>query len=90
VQVQPQVDREILEDLERYGADAAYFDAHRAELLEGYPDHWVAVYNQEVVGAAREIEDLVKVLEGKGIQPGRTYREYLTDKEELLILPASS
>jgi hypothetical protein len=74
--------------MERHRADADYFDAHRAELLQRYPEHWVAVYNQEVVGAAKDVKRLVRQLERKGIRPGHTYREHLTEKEELLILPA--
>jgi hypothetical protein len=84
-----QGEQQVQQDMERYRADAAYFDAHRAEFLQRYLEQWVAVYNQEVVGTAKDIKRLVKQLERKGIQPGRTYREYVTDKEELLILLAS-
>ena len=77
---------EIQEELKRFGADADYCEAHYAELLERYPEQWVAIYNQEVVGAAKAIKGLVKQLERKGIRPGRTYRHYLTSVEEDLIL----
>jgi len=90
MQVPQHLEPEIQEDMDRYRADAAYFEAHRRALLEEYPEQWVAVYHQEVVGAAKDIKRLVKQLERKGIRPGRTYREYLTDKEELLILPDAS
>jgi hypothetical protein len=50
--MQIQTDPLILEDLERYHTDAAYFDAHRAEFLQRFPDRWVAVYKQEFAGAA--------------------------------------
>ena len=88
MQVHQHVQPEIQEDMERYRADAAYFDAHRAEFLRRYPDQWVAVYNQDVVGAAKDIKRLVRQLERKGIRPGRAYTEYLTEKDELLILTA--
>lgn len=77
---------QVQQELERYRADAEYFEQHRRELLRQYPDRWVAVYNQAVVGAAKDIKRLVRQLERKGIQPGRSYREYLTEKDELLIL----
>jgi hypothetical protein len=35
---------QIREDLERFTADVRYFDRHRQELLERYPEHWVAIY----------------------------------------------
>jgi hypothetical protein len=88
VQMQQPTDPEIQADMERYRADARYFDEHRAELLQQYPDQWVAVYLQEVVGAARDTKRLVKQLERKGIRPGRTYHEYVTAEVEDLFLPA--
>ena len=53
---------EIQEDLERFQKDAEYFDQHRAELLQQYADHWVAVYHQRVVGAAKDPRRLIKTL----------------------------
>ena len=78
--------QEIQEDLERFGRDVEYFDQHRQELLQQYPDQWVAVYHQQVVGAAKDPKRLVKQLERKGIPPGRVFHEYVTDKEEFLVL----
>jgi hypothetical protein len=63
-----------------------FLDKHRDELLQRYPERWVAVYNGEVVGAAKDPKRLIRQLERKGIPPGEVYREYLTDREELLIL----
>lgn len=77
---------QIQEDLDRFGRDAEYFDQHRQEFLQQYPEHWVAVYHQQVVGAAKDPKRLVKALERKGIPPGLVFREYVTDKEDLLIL----
>ena len=54
--------------------------------LQRYPDHWVAVYNQQVVGTAKDINGLIRQLKRKRIPPGQTYREYLTEKEQNLIL----
>ena len=78
--------QEIQKDLERFGRDAEYFDRHRHEFLQQYPEQWVAVYHQQVVGAAEDPKRLVKLLERKGIPPGLVFREYVTDKEDLLIL----
>ncbi len=78
--------REIQEDLARFTQDMLYFDEHREELLQQYPDRWVAVYHQQVVGATKDLERLVRQLERKGIPPGRAFIEYLTDAETVLIL----
>ncbi len=79
---------QVEQELARFQSDAEYFDAHRSELLTQYPDRWVAVYNHEVVGAAKDTKRLVKQLHRKGIPPAHVYTEYLTENEELLILAA--
>jgi hypothetical protein len=89
LQLHESVDPQVQEEMERFRADAAWMDAHRGKLLQRYLDQWVAVYDQQVVGAAKDMKRLVKELERKGIRPGRTYTEYLTDKGELLILPTA-
>jgi hypothetical protein len=88
MQVHESVDPQVREEMARFRADATWVEAHHVELLERYADQWIAVYDQQVVGAARDLKRLVKQLEGKGIRPGRTYTEYLTEKDEVLILPA--
>jgi hypothetical protein len=78
----------VQQELEQYRSDADYFDEPREELLAQYPEHWVAIYNQHVVGVAKDPKRLKRQLERKGNKPSRVYREYLTQKEELLILSA--
>lgn len=79
---------QVQEQIEHYRADALYFEAHRAELLRQYPDRWIAVYDQQVVGTAKNLDRLVRLLQDKGIAPSHAFREYLTEKEDILILPA--
>jgi hypothetical protein len=76
----------VQQDLDRFTRDMLYFDQHREELLQQYPERWVAVYNQQVVGAAKDPKRLVRQLQRKGIPPGQVFREYLTEEEVLLIL----
>jgi len=78
--------QQIQDDLDRFGRDAEYFDQHRQEFLQRYPEQWVAVYHQQVVGADEDPKRLVEQLERKGIPPGLVFRDYVTDKEDLLIL----
>ena len=77
---------QVQQELERFRSDAEYYDQHREELLQRYPECWVAIYRHEVVGAAKNIKPLVKQLERRGIPPGDVFRKYVTDKDELLIL----
>ena len=73
-------------ELERFTQDALWVEERREQLLETYRDRWIAVYNREVVGAARDLTRLLRQLQRKGISPAHAYRRYLTDKEELLIV----
>lgn len=72
--------------IEHYRADALYFEAHRQELLRQYDDHWVAVYDQRVVATAREHSELLDQLDRQGFPRGEVFIEYLSAKEDLLIL----
>lgn len=73
-------------ELDRYRDDALYLEENRAELLRRYPERWIAIYNRQVVGAAKDPGRLIRQLDRKGIPPGDVVREYLTEKEDVLIL----
>jgi hypothetical protein len=75
-----------VQEIERFRADALYVEQHRAELLKRFLEHWVAVYNQDVVASAKSPADLVTELERRGIPPGDVVHEYLTQQDDLLIL----
>jgi Family of unknown function (DUF5678) len=77
---------ELQAELQRFKRDTQYYEAHREELLTQYPEQWVAVFNQQVVGAAPDFEQLLAMLEQSGIPVERTLIEHVTRKEELLIL----
>jgi len=77
---------ELQAELQRFKRDTQYYEVHREELLAQYPEEWVAVFNQQVVGAAPDFEQLLAMLEQSGIPVERTLIEHVTRKEELLIL----
>ena len=77
---------ELQAELQRFKRDTRYYEAHREALLTQYPEQWVAVFNQQVVGAAPDFEQLLAMLEQSGIPVERTLIEHVTHKEELLIL----
>jgi hypothetical protein len=77
---------ELQAELQRFKRDTQYYEAHREELLTQYPEQWIAVFNQQVVGAAPDFEQLLAVLEQSGIPVERTLIEHVTRKDELLIL----
>ena len=73
-------------ELERFKKDTTFYEAHYEELLQKYPDRWVAIYNEQVVGNAKDLNRLIAQLHKKRIPQGRAFVEYVTDKEDLLIL----
>jgi len=77
---------ELQAELQRFKRDTQYYEVHREELLTQYPEQWVAVFNQQVVGAAPDFDQLLSLLEHSSIPAERTLIEHVTRKEELLIL----
>jgi hypothetical protein len=77
---------DIQAELQRFSRDTAYYEAHQEELLEQYPEQWVAIYNEQVVGASPDARELLHNLQAKGLPVGQVFCGYLTRKEELWIL----
>jgi hypothetical protein len=58
----------------------AYFEAHREELLEQYPEHWVVIHQRRLVGAASNLDQLTALLDHlqeTGISISEVLVEYL-------------
>lgn len=70
-------------DLERFTADAKWFDSHYDDLLAKYPDHWVGVYHKKVVGASTDGEALIVKLSNDGMPVGRIYFDFLDSKQTI-------
>lgn len=77
---------ELRTELERFQRDIDYFEAHQQELLHQYPDAWVAIFNEQIVGKHTEFEQLLTDLEERGIPIEKVLVRHLTTREELLIL----
>ncbi len=76
----------ISQRLQRFQRDIDYYEAHREELLDRYPEQWVAVFNEQVVSTAPTVEQVLRGLSAKGVPPGQGLVEHLTRHDELLIL----
>ena len=53
---------ELAYNLEQYIVDNIWANAQSAELRQVYPGQWIAVFNQEVVGADEDMIDLINSL----------------------------
>ena len=67
--------------------DERFLEAHLEEWRELYPDMYVAVYQEELVGVSPDGRELVDLLEAKGIHPGNTYWQFLRSEPIDLMLP---
>ncbi len=71
---------------EQHLKDVEFYETHYQELLSRYPDQWVAISDQKVVGASEDAFDLLAQLKVRGISTQRVMTRYLTEYPELLIL----
>ena len=66
--------------------ESAYYEAHQQELLERYPEQWIAISDQEIIGVAPDPRDLLVELKNKGNPLRKVLVKHLTAKEEVWIL----
>ena len=73
---------EVVESLARFTRDSEYCNRHYHELLERYPEKWVAIHNEEVVETNEDFDQLLAALRRRGLDPGRVLTRFLTHEEE--------
>ena len=76
----------VSQRLQRFQRDIDYYEGHREELLDQYPEQWIAIFNEEVAGTDYDAERLLAQLEEQGTPLDRALIKRLTTKEELFIL----
>ena len=72
--------------MEHFDRDTAYFEKHREELLRRFPDQWVAVYGERLVGAGPDRDALVRELRARGVPVEHTCIDLLETNPPILIL----
>lgn len=77
---------DVKAELERFHQDVTYFDRHYDELLTRYPEQWVAVLDQEIVGVDTDLERLAARLRERGVPMERIYINRLTSEDYVLIV----
>jgi hypothetical protein len=73
--------------LARFQRDIDYYESHYDELLQQFPEQWVAIYKQRVVGSDDDLDRLLQQLKQEGIPIEKALIEDVTAEEEFLILP---
>ena len=72
---------------EEHLKNVEWFGAHRQDLIQQYPDQWVAILDQRVVGVANDAYALIEQLRDKGIPPSQPLRRELSTNPKFLIVP---
>jgi len=80
--------QEIRKSLERAVADFRFFSANSSSFMEQYPNQWIAIFNQEVVGTSESQNGLISKLKKTGINPAFCYMQFLDPDPKTLILQA--
>ena len=78
---------DVRTELRLFREDWEFIDAHHYDLLENYPEQWVAVVDKKVVGADPDLDRLLTRLEPMGLPKNRIVSEKVTAEEEVWILP---
>jgi hypothetical protein len=74
-----------LEDDPHY-QDVLFLEAHWDELLEQYPDKWIAIWDKKVVASAEDESGLTPQLRAKGLQRvGVLIQEMETDPKPWIL-----
>jgi hypothetical protein len=76
----------IAEEMEQYERDRRFLEAHLPEWIERYPDYWVAVFQEELVGVSESVTQLLQILDEKGIPRARATLKFLTTKSKPMLL----
>jgi hypothetical protein len=72
--------------IDDHNRDVQYYEAHFQELLARYPNQWIAILDQNVVGASDDAFELMAQLEARGVSTNRVLRRHMAREAELLIL----
>ncbi len=79
--VPPVITKEDLEELEQFKRDIGYFDRNYQEMKASFPDQWVAILNERLIGHDAEYERLIKTLKDEGYDIGKPHIAFLPTKE---------
>lgn len=78
---------QVLAELQDFKARSARLRDMRAELLEKYPDQYVALTGNGVLVVAASREERVAKIKALGEQPGLAAREFLNTKPRPRRIP---
>jgi len=80
-------EEKLMEGFARHRRDVEFFEYHHKELLEKYPDKWVAVYDVKVVDTDKDFLVLLARLKEKGIPTNKPIIHFMdTDPKPWILV----
>ena len=78
-------DDKLREEGQQFEKDRKFLEAHLDEWHEQYPDMYVVVYQEELIGASPNSKELAEKIHAKGIRPGVSYWRFLSTERVIMI-----
>ena len=75
-------------NLERFHANVVWFDSHYDELLAKYPDQWVGICDEKVIGASPDLENLMVKMKANNQPLKHTFFDFLDSKQTIWAFAA--
>jgi hypothetical protein len=82
----PEMNKADLECLAALQHDHLYLQKNYEKLRKKHIDEYVAVWNQKIIAANKDLGGLLRVLRSKKIDPACTLIEFFPPKDLLLVL----
>lgn len=76
----------IRASIKRVERDALFADAHQEEYAALYPDEWVAILDQNVVGHGENGIALIERLRSEGVDVSRVYLHFVPVNSPMFLL----
>ncbi len=67
--------------------DVEYYETHYEELLEKYPNQWIAILDERLAGVANSSTELIAKMREAGIPTNRMFMCHMETEPTVWILP---
>lgn len=78
--------REINRSLAIFSKSTRLVADHYSELMERYPDEWIAVYNGRVRAHGKSFQAVLDEVDAKGLPRAQTLLRFMNTKPQTLIV----
>ena len=78
---------ESMASWEKSKKDVEFYETHRKEFLEKYPDQWIGIDNAKLMGVADSFDELLEMFRAKGIPTNHMLVRRMSTKPRILVVP---